>query len=409
MNEAWSAQSASLIEVQKKGGNLEEKIKNILNWDSGRVIYDHINNYDIQIDNVYPSKKSPEVVVSVTYTEPNTKGHSNENKLQLKVGELALTKFAYPECIVILVIGGSQESWLPYVLEAFKFFFDEVVYLWNEDGIERLNQIKLNPICTEKKHTEFWSSLTSEWSNILYKDEGFKIPCGLLRYKIADKIKNQDPPVDHPELVNSRIASLCLHRSKRKGGREWENFRARKWNSIEESRSFFNPLESLVEITLSDAGFEFAGGIAHDVPVPSFLHDLGMTNTLLSEDFVLFSEKYNKKVYIQCKASGGGRQQHGKNIQNRSKEQITRGIFYRSKLNNGIFSFCEKDFIWISVLDGNWGVTKRSPLKYIHMLQHAGYDFFIGSEELIDYQLEPLAFQFNPLAQLLSDLKCRKK
>ena len=122
MNEAWSAQSASLIEVQKKGGKLEEKIKNILDCDSGRVIYDHINNYDIQIDNVYPSKKSPEVVVSVTYTEPNTKGHSNENKLQLKVGELALTKFAYPECIVILVIGGSQESWLPYVLEAFKFF-----------------------------------------------------------------------------------------------------------------------------------------------------------------------------------------------------------------------------------------------------------------------------------------------
>lgn len=409
MDRAWQAQSESLIEVQKKGGKLEKEIELVLNWECGRLIYDHTHGYDIQIDNIYPKKGNPQVVVSVTYTEPDTKGHSNENKLQLKVGELALIKFAYPQCHVVLVLGGSKESWLPYVLEAFNLFFDEVVYVWEEEGIARLYKIKENPNSVVLKHEAYWESIRLEWNTINYKGDDFKMPCGLLRYKVADKISSQNPPVDHPDLINNRIAALCLHRSKRKGGKEWENFRNRKWNAIEQSRSFFNPLESVVEITLRDQGFDFEGGIAHDVSVPSFLHELGMENTLLSEDFVLFSNKFKKKVYIQCKASGGGREQHGKNIQNRAKEQITRGLLYRSSLKDGKFFFKEKEFIWISILDGNWGVTQKSPLKYIHMLQHAGYDYFLGSEELVNAELNPLQGNDNPLNRLLSELNCNIK
>ena len=295
MTKAWESQSKSLIEVQQKGGKLENEIKKILGWDDGRVIYDHFHKYDIQVDNVFPSKKSPKIIASVTYTEPDTKGHSNENKLQLKVGELALTKFAYPDCRVVLIIGGSKESWLPYVLEAFDLFFDEVVHVWNKDGLNRLLEIKNEPTSVKQKHSEYWKSISKEWEKIIFKDKNFKIPSGLLRYKVADKIKFQDPPVDHPDLINTRIAALCLHRSKRKGGKEWDHFRSRKWNAIEQSRSYFNPLESVVELTLRDHGFDFQGGIAMDVPVPSFLHELGMENTLLSEDFVLYSKK--ERVY----------------------------------------------------------------------------------------------------------------
>ena len=95
---AWQSQSKSLIEVQKKGGKLEKLVSEILNWDSGRIFYDKENNYDLQTDNVYPSKTNPEIFASVTYTAPDTKGHSNENKLQLKVGELILFKNKYPNC-----------------------------------------------------------------------------------------------------------------------------------------------------------------------------------------------------------------------------------------------------------------------------------------------------------------------
>lgn len=404
---AWKAQSESLIEVQKKGGKLETEIRDFLGWTHGRVKYDLQYNYTFQVDNVYPCLTSPEVMASVTYTEPDTKGHSNENKLQLKVGELALFKKTYPNCKIILILGGSKESWLPYVLDAFDFFFDEVVHVWSENGLNRLKEIKENPNSIQLKHKSYWHNVSNEWNNITYLDDSYIPPIGLLRYKVMDKIKNQNPPVDHPDLINTRIAALCLHRSKRKGGKEWDHFRARRWNAIEQSRSYFNPLESLVELTLRDNNFLFKGGIAQDVPVPSFLHDLGMENTLLSEDFILFSKKFNMPVYIQCKASGGGRNQTGKNIQNRTKEQITRGLLYRSRMDDGKFIHGVKKYIWISVLDGNWGVTKRTPLKYIHMLQTAGYDYFLGSESLVDTHLNPLKGITNPLCKLLIDLDCK--
>ncbi|UOQ53396.1 hypothetical protein [Hymenobacter cellulosivorans] len=407
---AWQAQSKRLKEVQIRGGSLEKEIKEILGWDSGRVVYHSHHGYDVQMDSIYPSKEAPEVIVSVTYTDPDTKGHSNENKLQLKVGELALIKYAYPQCRVVLVIGGSKDSWLPYVLEAFKYFFDDIIFVWEPSGVFELNILKINPDSVALKHKSFWEQLSLEWHAIELKGEDFNPPTGLLRYKIADKIKGQNPPVDHPDLVNSRIAALCLNRSKRKGGAEWNNFRKRNWNALEQSRSYFNPLESLVEISLTDAKLSFEGGIAHDISVPSFLHQLGMENTLMSEDFVLFSEKFKCPVYIQCKASGGGRDQHGKNIQNRAKEQVSRGILYRSTLVGSVFTLNPKYYIWISVLDGNWGVTKRTPRKYIHMLQFAGYDHFFGSEELVDSDYEPLPSDTNPLTRFLIDeLDCRKK
>jgi len=410
MDKAWEAQSESLKDVQIKGGKLEKEIKKILNWDHGRVIYDKIHNYNLQVDNIFPNKTNPEIFASVTYTEPDTKGHSNENKLQLKVGELVLLKNEYPECKVILVLGGSPESWLPYVLDAFEFFFDEVISIWDDNGINRLLEIKKNPDIVIKKHNDFWNELRREMKEISFLPTSFTPPNCLFRYKILDRIKAQNPPVNHPDLINNRVAGLCMQRAKSKGGKEWDNFLKRNWQALEQSRSYFNPLESLVEIILTDAKLAFEGGIAHDIPVPSFLHQLGMENTLLSEDFILYSTKYNMPVYIQCKASGGGRNQHGKNIQNRTKEQLTRGLLYRCNLQNNDIVLSEKKYIWISILDGNWGVTQKSPLKYLHMLQMAGYNKFFASEDLVDNNLNPIDTKNNDLSLfLINDLKCKKK
>ena len=115
-DKAWKSQSQSLIEVQKRGGDLEEEVVRILGWEGGKTVYDFKHKYSLQIDAAFPSTKSPKVMVSVTYTNPDKPGHSNENKFHLKVGELALLKHAYPNIRCVLAIGGSEVTWLPYVL-----------------------------------------------------------------------------------------------------------------------------------------------------------------------------------------------------------------------------------------------------------------------------------------------------
>ena len=113
-------------------------------------------------------------------------------------------------------------------------------------------------------------------------------------------------------------------------------------------------------------------------------------------------------VYIQCKASGGGRDQHGKNIQNRAKEQIARGLFYRCTVSNDEIAFMPQKFYWISVLDGDWGVTEDNPLKYVHMLELAGYKKTFCARDLLTPTLQ-VKRKDNPLATFLADvLKCRK-
>jgi hypothetical protein len=82
---------------------------------------------------------------------------------------------------------------------------------------------------------------------------------------------------------------------------------------------------------------------------------------------------------------------HGKNIQNRTKEQLARSLFYRGKIENGEIVLRPKDYYWIGVLDGNWGVTQKTPLKYLHMLQWAGYDLMVPADCLVtkDLALDP--------------------
>lgn len=120
----YGSQSESLKYVQVFGSGLEKAVKNALGWNSGRVIYNNHKGikYDIQVDSCWPNTTSPMAFVSVTYCKPDKPGHSNENKLQLKLGELILLKAAYPNIRGILVIGGNKHTWAPYILEAFQYF-----------------------------------------------------------------------------------------------------------------------------------------------------------------------------------------------------------------------------------------------------------------------------------------------
>ncbi len=404
---AWKKQSQSLVKVQVQGTGLEDTVKRILGWPGGEVVYDPRHAYRVQVDAAFPTVAAPATLVSVTYTDPDTRGHSNENKLHLKVGELALLKYAHRGIRVALAIGGSGEAWLPYVLKAFQIFYDEVLFLWTEEGRERLNGIRSSPLSVPLAHELLWEEVRAEWARRRLSADGSVPPSGLVRYRIADLLRKQ-PIVHHPSLVENEIARLCLQRSRDLGGAEWESYTEGRWNNIEMSRNYFNPVEATVEITLTESGLQFQGGIARDVEVGSLLHDLGMVGTRVSEDFVLHSEALNMPVYIQCKSSGGGRGQHGKNIQNRTKEQITRSILYRCRTDKkGIIEWRPKRFHWIAVVDGDWGVTRRQPLKYVHMLELAGYDKIICANDLLAADAS-VQRKGNPLASYLIDvLRCR--
>lgn len=405
---AWQNQSKTLIEVQRYGSSLEREVRNILDWDAGRIVYDKFNGYKIQVDCAWPSLHDPKVIASVTYSDPDTPGHSNENKLQLKLGELALLKNCYPELKAVLVLGGTQEAWLPYVLEAFKYFYDQVIFLWEETGVNQLGQLKSEPNSVVAKHQDFWDSLRSTWKQRQKHLSTGHIPSGLVRYAVLDALKSEPGRITPSEIVNP-IASFCMQASLASGGTEWNHYRRENWGAIEMSRSYFNPQEAIVELSLLEGDFQYQGGVARDIEVPSLLHALGMKNTKLSEDFTLYSEVLGKPVYIQCKASGGGRAQHGKNIQNRTKEQVARGILYSANLDaRGALKFNDSGFHWISVLDGNWGVNQGEQYKYLHMLELAGYKKYFEACSLLDDTMNVLPQDSNPLIAYLNELKCVK-
>lgn len=87
---------------------------------------------------------------------------------------------------------------------------------------------------------------------------------------------------------------------------------------------------------------------------------------------------------------------------------MARCLFYRGIIRGDEIILRDKNFYWISVLDGNWGVTEKTPLKYIHMLQWAGYDFIIGADDLVDDNLNVIYGDSNVLLEKLADLDCEK-
>lgn len=428
-HKAYAAQSESLKHSNVLGDKIENYIKKVTGGKSERLFYSvtlgPVKRFgaDMDSDCVLKDSKGNLVILSVTHTKPDSKGHSNENKFQLKLGELWLQKTYNPKTRVAIVVGGNQHDWLPWCLEAFKLFFDDAIFEW-EKGFER--KIK-NWDKIKHKHPELW-----KFEQIIRKHREQNIPSKLslpdsyLRDNIFHKIvPKYYQKIDSPSQIRNDILKRCMTVAHKNDSKEWKHFR-RKDNTgmaidnFWEKRSFFNPSEATVEMTLTRLGNHFLGGIAEDVLVENFMTRLAkikgkfeeFNRTKMSEDFVLKGLNKSGKnvfVYIQCKSSGGGIKRHGKNIQNRTKEQIARGLLYRAdlRLNPGTSSYelvtKEQDWIWVTVVDGAWHTNKTYPEKYIHMLYLAGYNFIIPADDLIGSTFN-LKYP-NPLSKILNSVK----
>jgi hypothetical protein len=411
---AYSEQSQSLKYVQKFGPQLEKAVSRALGWNGGRIVYNNYDGtpYDLQVDCCTPTLQDPEVVVSVTYCKPDTPGHSNENKLQLKLGEVMLIKAAFPDCRSVLIIGGNKSTWLRYVLTAFNFFFDRTIVAWAKDFDKQVLEVKNDPGSIRPKHSDVWRQLKREWDQVqLWSAPPVN---SSLRKSLWEFVSETGCEGELPEDIGNEVFRHCMqtafdrHKETRgRVGREWTSYLNEDWGALWQSRSFFNPAEAAIELSLSHTGFCYKGALAEDEDVPSLIHTLGGTEvdkTKVSEDFVLYSRALDRPVFIQSKSTGGGLEGHGKNIQNRTKEQLARSLFYRGRIEMGEIVVRPKDYYWISVLDGNWGVTQKAPLKYIHMLQWAGYDFLLPADSLVspDLALNPN----NALIEKLRELDC---
>ncbi len=208
------------------------------------------------------------------------------------------------------MLGGTREAWLPYVIEAFTFFYDDILFLWNNDDAERLLNIGIEPTKTPLKHAQFWTDLRAGWKKRILSAPETKPPTGLVRYAILDALI-ASAGAKTPDAIENEIARHCMQASLDAGATEWNHFLS-TLEAIEMSRSYFNPVEAIVDLLLKEGKFEYQEGSQRTLRFLSLLHQLGMKRTKLSEDFVLYSNRLKMPVYIQCKASGGGRTQHGK-------------------------------------------------------------------------------------------------
>lgn len=417
---AYEQQSDSLRFVQQYGGALEKQVCDAFGWVAGRVVYykDGPLEYNLQVDACHPNATKPEAFVSVTYCKPDKPGHSNENKLQLKLGELMLLKARFPDIRSILVVGGTAESWAPYILKVFSYFFDKVIFLWKGDAASEIANVREDPIrAIAPRHSQTWATIAAEWQGLEGRLWTGQPIDSSLRKRLWLHMRAVGCEGSSPSRISNTIIRSCMqaafdrHRETRgKNGLEWYNYVNAQWDKLWQSRSFFNPGEAAIQLSLASAGIAFYGGLGNDVAVPSLIHELGgkeVDNTKVSEDYILYSCSLDRPVFIQSKSTGGGMQGHGKNIQNRTKEQIARSLFYRGGVDGeGNIRLRARDFCWIGVLDGDWGVTQKTPLKYLHMLQWAGYDFLLPADALVDNSLNLLPTKRNPLVQHLAALAC---
>src|SRR5208283_4100225 len=117
--------------------------------------------------------------------------------------------------------------------------------------------------------------------------------------------------------------------------------------------------------------------------------DLGFAGCHRRTDFILKTNE-GIPVYIECKSAGGGEGgKLTKHITDRSREQLARSVFHRSRFENSTIESNDKGFKWFYVLDGNWRTPSRYPLKYLHILEMIGVDGVFSCDDLVDNHFEP--------------------
>jgi hypothetical protein len=216
---AYHSQGISLVRVQRDAKEFERLIKQLTNGRSGRIKYGDYAQMKLQVDVVLPNAANPKTLISVTHSNPDIPGHSNENKFQLKLGELYLCKTYNPNYRCILISGGTQEAWLSYVLTAFDFFFDKVVYLWDDDFEAKLDSALSCPI----KNIGFWIEEQKYRSQNRLSNSIEDAPFSEIRGKFYDTIIPQYLNVTHPSEINHLLlkvmANLAFEKYNQTNGR----------------------------------------------------------------------------------------------------------------------------------------------------------------------------------------------
>jgi len=396
--------------VIKSGAKLELLVKAILNAKGGNIRYDNDPTVKLQTDIVIPDTNNPDTIFSITHSDPDKPGHSNENKFQLKLGEIYLIKTYNPSIRCVIVLGGTKDAWLKYVLKAFPYFFDEVVYLWEKDFKKNL----LKARSCKLKNSEFWENEKKRRSSITLTKNIKDVPYSSLRAKFHNNIIKKYLGVVSPDLIQHPLLKMMATSAHQafvdsigKSGLFWKHLSMSNYEGIWQERNYFNPNEATIEYILESNDFFYLGKTGQDIEISNLLHDFGLTRTRVGEDYVLYSRKHDIPVYIQCKASGGGKKQHGKNIMNRAKEQNGRSVLYRCNKEGTHLKSKSQKFFWIGILDGNWKLPQKTPTKYYNMLKIAGYSKLIGVESLVDKSLIPL--RKNELVSYLTQIDCFKK
>ena len=347
--EAYSGQSDSLGASNQRGQRGEELARDLTGGQSVELPYTNRDSphFRIQADCVIGLGTESELIISVTHTQPDNPGHSNENKLQLKLGELWLWKTHRPNRRVVIVLSGREDQWLPWCLTAFRIFFDDAIYEWEEGFEDRIRNAFHD---VERRNFELWdqeicirNDREERAREILDLDEVLisRLPLSELRLMARTAEISGRSRLTRPELValfsdgeehssaslapqNSRLrqryfetilpiywrrfdvaneipnlilrrcmesAEATFQRTNGRHGVEWRHFRRTDNTGISiqefwQCRTYFNPAEAVIEEIICLHDIPFLGGIARDVDVPSFM-------TLLARESDLF-EEFNK-------------------------------------------------------------------------------------------------------------------
>lgn len=390
----------------RTGTALEETIQKMLDR-MGASRYSHGDTIQygpdpldsFEEDFILPSSSKPETIISVTHSNPKIKGHSNENKLHQGLGELYLLKTWRPDLRCIIFMGGPSEKWLDYVPKVFDLFYDGVVHSWDADirvSLERALRCEL-------KHRRYWTEEQKLRNGIALETDPTKAPVSTLRRDFYREVVPEYLGVSSPKAIQNSPLRIMAQKAMRGGGEFWNYLQEAKMIDIGSERSFFNPVETVTEMILAKNKLDYT---MSEAVKRTLLAELGYGKTKRSEDFSLFSRRFNQPVYIQCKASGGGETQHGKQIPDKAREQIARSVIYRTEFKDGELISGKKNFKWIYILDGNWRTPAGHPLKYTRLLQIAGCDYMMGANDLVNERYEPKDDSY--LEKVLKgDLDCR--
>ena len=253
--EAYGAQSRSLGASNLRGQIGESLVLNLTGGENLRLSYSDKDPLALlQSDCVLNVGAENELILSTTHTKPDTKGHSNENKFQLKLGEMWLWKTHRPNRRVVIVLTGREDQWLPWCLTAFKFFFDDAIFEWEPDFHNRIINANRD---TTLRNVDLWKR------EVEIRENREKIADELIgkqvlpRFsKLRHRFFEEEVPkvwqsINHPDEISNEILRSCMVEAYKRDSKEWQHIRRENntggtHEKFWQSRTFFNPAEASI-------------------------------------------------------------------------------------------------------------------------------------------------------------------